>query len=251
MRVTLIASTTLVPVSGTEGPPYLADRWLKGYFEDDADFLAEFAGRACYESWHRPNPKTASNDDYVKNIIRQQHFSVLEHASATFYVENVSRTLTHELVRHRHLSVSQRSQRSQRYVDEGNSGYVVPEPLQTISDERLGDDQTVRGAVEELHDRSTELYQNVVRILTDKGVPRKQAREAARSVLLGSTHTNLVVTGNHRAWREMLQKRWHVAADAEIRRLAGMLLLQLKGIAPNTYLDLDLQRPLGMLAPDA
>lgn len=69
----------------------------------EADELAELAGRLCYRSWSRPNPATATNDGYLRNIIEQQHFSVLEHASATFYVGGVSRSLSHEQIGRAHV----------------------------------------------------------------------------------------------------------------------------------------------------
>src|SRR5690606_9480052 len=79
----------------------------------EADELAEFAGRNCYRSFHRPNPATAPNEKYLGNIQAQQHESVFEHGSATFYVE-ASRNVLVELERHRFLSFSVVSQ---RYVD--------------------------------------------------------------------------------------------------------------------------------------
>ena len=82
---------------------------------DGGQALAEFAGRACYESWHKPNPATATNAGYLRHILEVGHLSVLEHGSVTLYLRGVSRSLTHELVRHRHLSFSQLSQ---RYVPE-------------------------------------------------------------------------------------------------------------------------------------
>lgn len=114
MRVILIASTAQ---TGETVPGYI-DHPLgdNGYhpYSQDADDLAEQAGRLCYLSWNRPNPATATNKGYLANIIAQGHFSVLEHASATFYIDGVTRNFTHELIRHRHLSFSEVSQ---RYVD--------------------------------------------------------------------------------------------------------------------------------------
>ena len=52
--------------------------------------LVEFAGRACYQSWSKPNPRTATNAAYVRHIIDVGHFSVLEHASVSFYITGVS-----------------------------------------------------------------------------------------------------------------------------------------------------------------
>ena len=73
--------------------------------------LAEFAGRACYQSWHKPNPDTRTNHGYLGHILEVGHESVLEHGTVSVYITGISRSLTHELVRHRHFSYSQESQR--------------------------------------------------------------------------------------------------------------------------------------------
>src|SRR6476660_4068091 len=90
---------------------------------DGGEALAEFAGRACYQSWKKPNPATATNEGYLKHILEVGHLSVLEHGSVSFYLSGVSRSLTHELIRHRHFSYSQLSQ---RYVPERDAAMVVP-----------------------------------------------------------------------------------------------------------------------------
>src|ERR1700753_1996130 len=95
-------------------------------WETDADggqALAEFAGRACYQSWKKPNPATATNAGYLAHILEVGHLSVLEHGTVTFYLTGISRSLTHELIRHRHFSYSQLSQ---RYVPEGDAEIVEP-----------------------------------------------------------------------------------------------------------------------------
>jgi thymidylate synthase (FAD) len=255
MKITLISSSTLVPARGAiEGPPWAINKWLpedgrrgddewSPDFADDADMITEFAGRACYESWDRPNPNTAHNADYVRNILGQQHESVLEHSSLTFYVEEVSRSMTLELVRHRHLSYSQRSQ---RYVNESLSDFVIPGDL---SDRQR--DPYIARLIEELkdhHKSAANLYGEIVEALMDTCVDErgelypklgiKQARGAARAALLESTHTNIVVTGNLRAWRDMLKKRWHVAAEREIREFAGLILADIRSIAPNSVQDI-------------
>lgn len=191
-----------------------------------ADSLAEFAGRSCYQSFSRPNPKTAANKDYLANILRQGHESVLEHASATFYIEGVSRALTHELIRHRHLSYSQLSQ---RFVDESESEIVIPPAAED------GDDlDHLRYAAMD----AAESYRLLVSSLQSKGLARKQAREAARAVLPNMTETKIVVTGNMRAWRDFVKKRYTLAADAEIRKVAGLILGELRQLAPNSFQDL-------------
>ncbi len=92
--------------------------------------LAEFAGRACYQSWTKPNPATATNAGYLRHILDANHMSVLEHGTATVYVTGVSRSLTHELVRHRHLSYSQLSQRyvSERYAEMVEPDIIAADP---------------------------------------------------------------------------------------------------------------------------
>lgn len=228
MKVKLIAKTGLDD-DAVEGLGYLTSfQSGEGNWESDADELAEFAGRNCYRSFHRPNPATRENVDYLKHILDVGHESVLEHASATFYIE-ASRSVLTELERHRHLSFSVVSQ---RYVDPTTLGYHLP-PTTLEAD----DADAVNWTMEAWYE-STNAYRKVFDALTAEGYPRKQAREAARAVLPNMTNSPMVVTGNHRAWRYVIKARWHEAADAEIRELAGELLRQLREIAPNTYQDI-------------
>lgn len=222
MQVDLIGYTVIPDMTKIRKyAPRIADDWVS----TDADLLAEFAGRSCYQSFHKPNPKTAANHDYLKNILDQGHFSVLEHASATFYVTGVSRALTHELIRHRHLSYSELSQ---RFVDLDEANTVIPPALRDEDDAELL----------EVMDACANSYNVLVDYLTNvKGLKRKQAREAARAVMPNMTETRIVVTGNMRSWRDMLFKRYSVHADAEIREFAAEVLRQLKLIAPGQFQD--------------
>jgi thymidylate synthase (FAD) len=190
-------------------------------FPTSIDDLAEQAGRLCYLSWDRPNPATAYNKEYLANIIAQSHFSVLEHASASFYIDGVTRNFTHELIRHRHLSFSEVSQ---RYVDVGEFPFVHHPGLQGIE---------VR--TKDVRD----LYRTLMELLTLRGLKRKEARQAARHVLPGGLETKILVTGNMRAWREVLQKRLSPTADAEFQLVAKEILGILKNIAPNTFQDFE------------
>ncbi|MFY1686451.1 FAD-dependent thymidylate synthase [Plantactinospora sp. WMMB782] len=201
---------------------------LTGWTTDavDGQALAEFAGRACYQSWRKPNPATASNVGYLANILRQQHESVLEHGSATFYVTGVSRSLLAELSRHRHISLSVLSQ---RYVDESKAAMVLP-PAVT-------DHFTAKAGLGNIAADARSVYNAMVTVLTEEGLERKHAREAARAVLPNMTETRFVVTANLRGWRDILRRRWHVAADAEIRRFAGLILAELRQVAPNVFQD--------------
>ena len=97
----------------------------------DGERLAEFAGRLCYMS--QRNPASRTTRDYLENIKKQGHGSVLEHANYSLLLEGVSRSLTHELVRHR--AGFAYSQLSQRYVDESEASFVMPPAI--IGDDAL------------------------------------------------------------------------------------------------------------------
>jgi thymidylate synthase (FAD) len=226
VKVTCIAETHLKVHK-------LDDIMPSEYDVTSSDELAEFAGRACYQSFSKPNPARRDNVDYMKHILGSGHESVLEHASATFYVEGVSRALTHELIRHRHLSYSELSQ---RFINMEDAMAVEPPAWRKHADSEymLGD----------VMDQSKQAYEIMVESLQDKGLTRKEIREAARCVLPSMTETKIVVTGNMRAWRDMLRKRYSVHADAEIREFASEILNQLRTIAPNSFQDFPSQ-PFG------
>ena len=231
MKLTVLAATQYY--GGVESVSNTA--WSKydipSYGMSDADRLAHFAGRSCYQSWKMPNPDTSTDIGYLNNIINQGHFSVLEHSSVTFYVEGVSRSLTHELIRHRHLSYSELSQ---RYINMEDAYIMVP----PVVDELTGNDWSeVVGMLGRTMSETTDRYERMVKIFEKNGIKGKKAREAARALLPGGTETKIVVTGNHRAWRDALHKRFSTHADAEIRTFATLLLKELKKIAPGTYQD--------------
>jgi thymidylate synthase (FAD) len=195
--------------------------------------LAEFAGRACYQSWSKPNPATATNAGYLAHILEVGHLSVLEHGSVTFYFTGVSRSFTHELIRHRHFSYSQLSQ---RYVPERDAAMVEPDVI--AEDPELH--KKFVAAAEASVQAYTELLAGLEQRFAD--VPsatlrRKQARQAARSVLPNATETRIVVTGNYRAWRHFIAMRATEHADVEIRELAVECLRQLQKVAPNVFAD--------------
>jgi thymidylate synthase (FAD) len=221
LKIELLAHTTLNPGAINEYMDIAGD-WIT----TDADHLAEFAGRSCYQSFHKPNPATARNDAYLKNILEQGHFSVLEHSSATFYVTGVSRALTHELIRHRHLSYSELSQ---RFVDVESADYIEPPGF--------GKEADAYNYLSDAVGQARHSYRRIVEALHNTGLTRKQIREAARAAMPNAMETRIVVTGNMRAWRDMLFKRYSVHADAEIREFAAEILRQLKKIAPGQFQD--------------
>ncbi len=228
LRVQLIAKTEF---SAPPDVPWSTDA-------DGGPALVEFAGRACYQSWSKPNPRTATNAAYVRHIIDVGHFSVLEHASVSFYITGISRSCTHELIRHRHFSYSQLSQ---RFVPEHDSQVVVPPGIE--------DDPELHGMFTEAADASRAAYTELLARLEAKFADqpgavavlrRKQARQAARAVLPNATETRIVVTGNYRAWRHFIAMRASEHADVEIRRLAIECLRQLIDLAPQVFSDFEI-----------
>ncbi|MER7445021.1 FAD-dependent thymidylate synthase [Micromonospora avicenniae] len=198
---------------------------------EDMDHLGEFAGRACYKAWDRKRLETATTAGYLKNILDQGHYSVLEHASVTFYVEGVSRALLLELERHRHISLSVESQ---RYVDQVKSH---PNPVIPPAFAESPASGPYRVLMERYGQALTD-YEDAAAYLTARGYGIKQAREAARAFLPNATPVDLVVTGNLRAWRDVLGKRYHRDADAEIREFAGEVLGHLRRLAPYSVQDI-------------
>lgn len=226
MKVQVIAQTSF---RQPDGVPWETD-------SEDGPALVEFAGRACYQSWSKPNAETATNAGYLNHILKVGHLSVLEHASVTFYITGVSRALTHELIRHRHFSFSQLSQ---RYVPERDAAMIEPDVI--AGDPELHDlfvqatSQSLRAydaLLEGLEKRFAGVENGTSR--------RKQARQAARSVLPNATETRIVVTANYRALRHFIMMRATEHADVEIRQLAVMMLEELNKIAPAAFADFDI-----------
>lgn len=209
----------------------------QGTFPASVDHIPELAGRFCYRAFN----KGRDNRDYLKNILESDHGSVLEHVQLTFIIQGVSRTLTHELVRHR-IGVAI-SQESQRYVDAKDINFVVP-PL--LVSGILGGENT-RAMFEAQCQRQVDEYlqwQELARIAAeaqgyDGTMARKRANEAARWCLPGGAETRLVWSANLRTLRNFLGLRGASAADLEINRLAREIAYLVTDIAPNCFQDLD------------
>lgn len=214
-------------------PSHLPVNWLGE--STDGERLAEFAGRLCYMS--QRNPASRNTRDYLENIKKQGHGSVLEHANYSILIEGVSRSFTHELVRHR--AGFAYSQLSQRYVDEGDASFVVPPAI--IGDAAL--ETAWRSQVTQAQQTYVSLVESLMERYSwvgDKVHRRKMAREAARGVLPNSTETKIVVTGNARAWRTMLELRSSEGAEMEIRRCAVAILRMLQAEAPAFFSDFEI-----------
>jgi thymidylate synthase (FAD) len=224
---------------------FLADHGVQWASDSDvpAEVLTETAGRVCYMSFARPRP--GGNQAYLHHIKEVGHGSVLEHAVWTFLITGVSRSLTHELVRHR--AGFAYSQLSQRYVDESVAEYVEPDiiaqdpELHEIWSDAI---QQVHAAYVKIANRLNEKLADpntaTAALLppdADRTLRRKTARQAARSLLPNATETKITVTLNARAARHFLEQRGSAAAETEIRKLANAMLIRLQEESPNLFGD--------------
>ncbi|MGI8667750.1 MAG: FAD-dependent thymidylate synthase [Jatrophihabitans sp.] len=199
---------------------------------DGGQALAEFAGRACYQAWDKTNPATASNAGYLAHVLAVGHLGVLEHASVSFYLTGISRSLSQELTRHRHFSFSQLSPRH------------LGEQLTVVEPPAIAEDQHLHEAFVAAVAAAERAHQEVLDGLTARyagteqaGLARKQVRQAARAVLPGATESRLVMSGNYRSWRHFIGMRASEHADREMRQVAVECLRQLRALAPNVFAD--------------
>lgn len=238
-----------------------------------AEMLVETGGRLCYRF---APPRPGGNAAYIANILDHKHGSVTEHAVWTIVITGISRSLSHELIRHR-VGLSP-SQESQRYVDCEDVAFVVPPAVlqykpafdlrtQILRAERSQDTGTfaarMLGAEREYGSylkcceranvyeewaasasASLREYEFLSSQIAADAPPeltgtdrRKWARQAARSVLPNCAETRIQLTVNARSIRTILEQRGSSHADAEIRRLANVLLDVFQREAPNLFSD--------------
>ena len=224
--------------------PEAVDRFLGDHHvtwqtdtEVGAEALAEMAGRVCYMSYGKGRK---TNREFLQHIVEVGHGSVLEHGVWSFLITGVSRSFTHELIRHRHFSYSQLSQ---RYVNESDSHFVEPDVI--AEDPAL--DAIWREAVDatrRAYDQLVEGLQARYASIPEATLRRKLARQAARSVLPNATETKIFVTGNARALRHFIELRGSEHADIEIRKVAVEILAIMQREAPGLFSDYTLV-PLG------
>jgi thymidylate synthase (FAD) len=232
-------------VDDSELDRFLADHGVS--WESDSavagEVLTETAGRVCYMSFAKPRP--GGNAAYLTHIKEVGHGSVLEHAAWSLLVTGVSRSLTHELVRHR--AGMSYSQLSQRYVDESVAEYVEPDIIANDPELHAVWLDAVRNAhaayvklAEVLNARLADPAGAAAAMLppgADRTARRKAARQAARSVLPNATETKIFVTANARALRHFLEQRGSAFAEPEIRKLAGKILDVLQADSPSLFGD--------------
>jgi len=181
----------------------------------------ESCGRAagiCYDKEQKED-----YGSFIKRIISYGHMDVIEHANFTFRVEGISRACSHQLVRHRHSSFSQRSQ---RYVSEKESSFILPS-LEYVSPEKREEASSV---MREYIKRSYEVYASLIKL----GVKK----EDARFVLTNAAETRLFWTTNARSLRHFFVMRLDISAQWEIRDLARLAFDEVIKVAPALFDDL-------------
>jgi len=200
------------------------------------ELLVEFGGRACYRSWEpglNPNVTRVRSDrrEYLGNILSSAHGSVLEHASYSFALRNVSRVFTHELVRHRAGSAF--SQESLRYVRLTDIGFRVPPALEPVRERALA----IVEALEEFQrDAAATLG------LDDDGVPfhvKKEATSALRRLAPIGLSTDIIWTANLRTLRHVIEMRTAEGAEEELRSVFDEVARVMLREAPNVFQDFE------------
>ena len=202
--------------------------------------LCKVAGQLCYMSF---GPKRTMNQRakrYFDNLKSSGHGSVFEHATFSFLLYGISRSVTHELIRHRpglgYSQVSQRyvSGRMLRFVERPE--YQNDEQLHALFLQRID-----RAAEEYsmLTNRLLEMQQEGVSILSAEARTdlRKKVQQTARSLLPNETEAPIVVTGNARAWRHVIEQRASMHAETEIRALGIRIFLCLRQVDPMLFDD--------------
>src|SRR5579862_1950013 len=212
------------------------DRRLAEGEPNQGELLVEFGGRACYRSWEpglNVNVTRVRSDrrEYIENILRSAHGSVLEHASYSFALRNVSRVFTHELVRHRAGSAF--SQESLRYVRLTDIGFRVPAALAPVRERALA-------IVEQLEEFQREAAAALH--IDDEGVPfhiKKEVTSALRRLAPLGLSTDIIWTANLRTLRHVIEMRTDEGAEEELRSVFDEVARVMVREAPNVFQDFE------------
>ncbi|MFP4001239.1 MAG: FAD-dependent thymidylate synthase [Thermoplasmata archaeon] len=189
-------------------------------YTPEPDRTAAHAALTCY-SEDIPDKEEMSEEkvkDILERIKESGHHSVIEHASFTFEIGEVSRSLTHQLVRHRLASYSQQSQR-----------YVTIEDFDPVKPETIKEDDEAEELFEECIEKIRETYQKLI----DKDIPA----EDARYVLPNATRSNIIVSMNARELWHFFSLRCCRRAQWEIKEMAERMLKEVKKVAPIIFED--------------
>ncbi len=215
--------------------------WARSPRATEVEEIVEIAGRICYMSFgEKQSPRR--DGDYIHNLIRQGHESVLEHVSWTFLMVGISRAFTHQLVRHRVGFAF--SQLSQQYHEETSATFVEPAHLQQSPKALRAWRKAVAVSQESykvILDSLGELEGKAGLELSKKEFKRA-IRSAARSVLPNATETKIVVTANARALRHFFKIRGSIPGDIEMREVAAALFNHVRIEAPSLFADFTLEK---------
>ena len=209
----------------------------------DSSQLCKTAGQTCYASFGERRTKNENAAAYFERLTSAGHGSVLEHASFSFLLYGISRSVTHELVRHRAgVGVSQISQR-----------YVSGNVLRFVERPEYQEDEELHRLFEERADRAAAEYEAMAEQLLErqeggstmlsadyKTDARKKVQQTARSLLPNETEAPMVFTGNVRALRHIVEMRADAHAESEIRSLAVRIFLCLCQVDPILFGDYEI-----------
>ena len=202
----------------------------------DPELLVATAARCCYSNTPiselsnglAENP--AEVERLVNMLISINHESVLEHVSFTFAIDGISRSCSHQLVRHRIASYSQRSQRYCDCVD--NFTYVTPIAVNYSGKVKEQYDNAMKMIAESYK----EVWSGLINLYSEQGMKlkdaEKKANENARYILPNACTTSIVVTMNVRSLLNFFKERCCNRAQWEIRDVANAMLKQCKETAP-------------------
>ena len=186
---------------------------------ENSEQLIELCGRTAYQSYDKIHKESASK--FIKMLVNRQHFSVFEHCTATFKISDVSRAFSHQLVRHR---IASYTQKSQRYVSEKEFDFVIPDSIK--------ENWQACAIFEDMMDNIKECYQ----ALQEVGIKN----EDARFVLPNACTTEIVITANFRVWRHIIGLRTEKHAQWEIQNVCREILKILKEKATTCFSDLEI-----------
>lgn len=205
-------------------------------YTPEPERVISLSAKLCYSSSSINDLQVGLDDESVKKFIDMLmnlgHESPVEHVSFTFGIEGISRACSHQLVRHR---IASYSQKSQRYVSENQFDYVTPDSIEEDLDTKLEFEDCMMQIQEHYDSIRNKLIKRYVENGMDKSVAEKNANEDARFVLPNACTTSIIVTMNVRSLFNFFKHRCCNRAQWEIRALADEMFKICKEIAPNLF----------------
>ena len=213
-------------------------------YNPDCEKVIAAAAKLCYSSSGIDGILDGLDEDktrsFLDRLVSLGHESPIEHVTFTFGIEGVSRSLTHQLVRHRLASYSQKSQ---RYVTEGQFEFITPPEIEAVPEAKelffkaMADDMEYYNKITDI------LYNKHFAQMTSEGMDEKKAKSAAekkaiedaRYVLPNACETKIIATFNARSLVNFFHHRCCERAQWEIRDMACRMLALVKEAAPTLF----------------